>query len=296
MNYTTHAENVTRRLVYMIQTGSHGRWAMPWHTHDLGDLLTARNATTGNRYAGANVLTLAIDALERGYPTGEWATYKQWQTAGAQVRKGEHAAHIIKWVTTKTSDNADTETDGETFGRPFVPRVYAVFNAHQVDGHTPTETEPAEPTPASEWLDAIGADVHYGGDRAYYAPTTDRIYCPALEQFDDPEAFWSTVLHEHIHWTGHHSRLDRLNISAPFGSPDYAAEELVAELGAAIAAASLDISPQPRADHAAYLAHWLDILNEDPKALFRTAAAAQRAVDHLHQLATHRTEAEEVAQ
>ena len=161
--------------------------------------------------------------------------------------------------------------------------------------HTPTDTEPAEPTPASDWLTAIGADVHYGGDRAYYAPNTDRIYCPALDQFDDPEAFWSTVLHEHIHWTGHHSRLDRLNISAPFGSPDYAAEELVAELGAAIAAASLDLSPQPRADHAAYLAHWLDILNEDPKALFRTAAAAQRAVDHLHQLATEGTEAEEVA-
>ena len=97
-------------------------------------------------------------------------------------------------------------------------------------------------------------------------------------------------------WTGHHSRLDRLNISAPFGSPDYAAEELVAELGAAIAAASLDISPQPRADHAAYLAHWLDILNEDPKALFRIAAAAQRAVHHLHQLATETTGAEEVAQ
>ena len=51
MNYTTHAENVTRRLVDRIQTGSHGQWAMPWHTHDLGDLLTACNATTGNRYA-----------------------------------------------------------------------------------------------------------------------------------------------------------------------------------------------------------------------------------------------------
>ena len=34
MNYTTHAENITTRLVDMIQTGSHGQWAMPWHTHD----------------------------------------------------------------------------------------------------------------------------------------------------------------------------------------------------------------------------------------------------------------------
>ena len=279
MNYTTHAENVTTRLVDMIRTGSHGKWAMPWHTHDLGDLLNARNATTGNRYAGANILTLALDAIERGYPTGEWATYKQWKNADAQVRKGEHAAHIIKWVTTKNHD--EPNDDAETFGRRLVPRIYAVFNAHQVDGHHNTENNSTNPTPADEWLNAIGADIHYGGDRAYYAPGPDRIYCPALDQFDDAEAFWSTVLHEHIHWTGHSSRLDRLDITKPLGSPEYAAEELIAELGAAIAAAQLDISPQPRADHAAYLAHWLDILDADPKALFRSAAAAQRAVDHL---------------
>ena len=294
MNYTTHAENITTRLVDMIQTGSHGQWAMPWHTHDLGDLLNARNATTGNRYAGANVLTLALDALERGYPTGEWATYKQWKTQGAQVRKGEHAAHVIKWVTTKNNDQADD--NAETSGRRLVPRVYAVFNAHQVDGCDTTTDQPSDPTPADEWLNAIGAEVHYGGDRAYYAPGPDRIYCPALDQFHDAEAFWSTVLHEHIHWTGHSSRLDRLDITKPFGSPEYAAEELVAELGAAIAAARLNISPQPRPDHAAYLAHWLDILDADPKALFRSAAAAQRAVDHLDQLATPTATVAEVAQ
>ena len=286
MNYTAHAHNVTRRLVDLIQTGSHGQWAMPWHTHDLSDLLCARNATTGNRYAGANVITLALDALERGYPTGAWATYKQWQTAGAQVRKGEQAAHIIKWITTNNDNTHEPDNANEPHSRRLVPRVYAVFNAHQVDGHTPTQTQPTESTPASHWLSRIDADVHYGGDRAYYAPPADRIYCPAPEQFDDPEAFWSTILHEHIHWTGHRSRLDRLNPDTTFGSADYATEELIAELGAAIAAARLDISPQPRADHAAYLAHWLDILNEDPTALFRTAAAAQRAVDHLHQLTT----------
>ena len=175
------------------------------------------------------------------------------------------------------------------------PPVYAVFNAHQVDGNTTDDDTPTERTPANEWLAKIGADLHYGGDRAYYAPGPDRIYCPAIDQFDDTEAFWSTVLHEHIHWTGHASRLDRLDITKPFGSPEYAAEELIAELGAAIAAARLDISPQPRPDHAAYLAHWLDILDADPKALFRSAAAAQRAVDHLDKLATTSNTTTEVA-
>lgn len=91
--------------------------------------------------------------------------------------------------------------------------------------------------------------------------------------------------YEHVHWTGHRSRLDRLDLTNAFGSPEYATEELVAELGAAIAAARLGISTRPRDDHAAYLAHWIELLGEDPKILFRTAAAAQRAVDYLDNLA-----------
>lgn len=112
-------------------------------------------------------------------------------------------------------------------------------------------------------------------------PTPDRIYLPHPDQFDDAESFLATSLHEHVHWSGHRSRLDRLDLTAAFGDPEYATEELVAELGAAIAAARLGISTQPREDHAAYLAHWVDLLGEDPKILFRTAAAAQRAVDYL---------------
>ena len=285
MNYQDHATNITRRLVDMIQTGSHGQWEMPWHTHDLGDLLNARNATTNSRYQGANVITLAIEALDRGYPTGEWATYKQWTEHGAQVRKGERSAHVIKWVTRKTQADDPPRTDGDPQDvRQMLPRVYAVFNAHQVDGHdTAPETAPA--TPATEWFASIGADVQYGSDRAYYNPRTDRIYVPAVDQFDDLEAFHATNLHEHIHWTGHSSRLDRLDVGKPMDSPEYAAEELVAELGAAIGCARLGISPTPRPDHAAYLAHWLTALDADPKQLFRSAAAAQRAVDHLDQLA-----------
>ncbi len=67
MNYQDHATAVTGRLVEMIRTESHDTWAMPWHTHDLGDLLNARNATTDTRYNGANVITLALEALDRGY-------------------------------------------------------------------------------------------------------------------------------------------------------------------------------------------------------------------------------------
>ena len=128
---------------------------MGWHTHDLGDLLNARNATTGSRYNGANVLTLAVEALDAGYPTGVWATYKQWTDHGAQVRKGERSAHVIKWVTRKTNADDQSATSGEAHEtRQLLPRVYSVFNAHQVDGHD-TQTDTAPATPATDWFAAI---------------------------------------------------------------------------------------------------------------------------------------------
>ena len=95
---------------------------------------------------------------------------------------------------------------------------------------------------------------------------------------------YSTVAHELIHWTGHHTRLDR-TFGKRFGDHTYAAEELVAELGAAFSCARLGLTNNPRDDHAKYLAHWLKVLKADPKALFTTAAAAQRAVTYLSDLA-----------
>lgn len=295
MNYTDHTTAVTTRLVDMIRTGSHGQWVMPWHTHGTAALFNTRNAITGTPYTGANTVALFLDALERGFPTADYATFNQYRKAGAHVRKGERSAYVIKWVTPKNRTTAEHSTadhaDGEHTERRLVPKVYAVFNAHQVDGHDPRPA-PTTDTPADQWLAALGANVVYGGDRAYYAPTADRIYLPHPDQFHDTEAFLATSLHEHIHWTGHRSRLDRLDFTATFGSPEYATEELVAELGSAIAAARLGIITQPRGDHAAYLAYWIDLLGEDPKILFRTAAAAQRAVDHLDALAAGLTDEE----
>lgn len=288
MNYQDHTTNTTRQLINMIQTGSHGQWSMPWHTHNISDLLNARNATTNTHYNGANVLTLALQALELGYPTGEWATYKQWANHDAQVRKGERSSHIIKWITRKTTNEPNNSNDDTEAPGQLLPRVYAVFNAHQVDGHD-TQPAPTPTTPADQWFTNIGANITYGSDRAYYNPATDRIHIPAANQFTNTEAFHATNLHEHIHWTGHNTRLNRLDTTKPTDSPEYAAEELIAELGSAIGCARLGISPTPRPDHAAYLAHWLKALNADPKQLFRSAAAAQQALNHLEQLANPTT-------
>ena len=141
MNYTDHTTAVTARLVDMIRTGSHGQWAMPWHTHDTAGLFNTRNAITGTPYIGANTVALFLDALERGFPTADYGTFNQYKKSGAQVRKGERAAYVIKWVTPKSRNNAEPaaadHAEGGAVERRLVPKVYAVFNAHQVDGHEP---------------------------------------------------------------------------------------------------------------------------------------------------------------
>jgi antirestriction protein ArdC len=69
-----------------------------------------------------------------------------------------------------------------------------------------------------------------------------------------------------------------------FGDEAYAGEELVAEIGAAFACATLNITPELREDHVQYVASWLKILKEDKKAIFTAAAAASRAVEYLEGL------------
>src|SRR2546428_1780760 len=104
------------------------------------------------------------------------------------------------------------------------------------------------------------------------------------EAFRDAESYAATKAHELTHWTKHPSRLDRDFGRKRFGDTGYAREELVAELGAAFLCADLGITPEPREDHASYLAYWLELLREDKRAIFSAASHAQRAVDFLHSL------------
>ena len=304
MNYTELAETVTAKIVAKIEAGA-GAWAMPWHAQP--GLLDPRNATTGNGYQGVNWLMLAMEMSDREYPTNVWATFKQWEAAGAQVRKGCHGTQIVKWVVAKgktmTDDDGTVLTSG---GDKLVPKVYYVFNAAQVDGWTPPTPADQQGSPLSPagvpsdqqggasadqqgespsiskgdvWIAATGATIHEG-NAAYYRAATDDITLPAASAFFDQESRISTTAHELVHWTAHTSRLGR-DLSGRFGSDAYAAEELVAELGAAMACALLGVASSPRDDHAAYLAHWLRILRADPKSLFATASAASKAVAHL---------------
>ncbi|GLR89445.1 zincin-like metallopeptidase domain-containing protein [Bradyrhizobium iriomotense] len=101
---------------------------------------------------------------------------------------------------------------------------------------------------ADEFLHSTCAEIREGGE-AYYVPSRDFISMPAFEAFKGADHFYAKV----THWTAHKSRLDR-DLKNRFGSRDYAAEELIAELGAAFLCAEFGFDGDLR--HAGYIANW----------------------------------------
>ncbi len=128
------------------------------------------------------------------------------------------------------------------------------------------------------------ADIRYGGNRAYYAIEADYVRMPPFQSFRDSESHAATLAHELTHWTRHASRLNREFGRKKWGDEGYAMEELVAELGSAFLCADLQITPEVREDHAAYIESWLKVLKEDKRAVFSAASHASKAVDFLHGL------------
>ena len=210
--------------------------------------------------------------------------------AGAQVRKGEKAAFVVFYKELEVA--ADPETgDAGTATRLFA-RATPVFAAEQVNGFMPAtiDTPPITViTPieqAEAFVAATGATIHHGGGRAYYRPSTDSIHLPPREAFigtptsTPAESYFSTLCHELCHWTSRENRCNR-QLGKRFGDQAYAMEELVAELGAAFLCADLQITGEPRADHAQYLASWLAVLKADKKAIFTAASKASEAAAFL---------------
>jgi antirestriction protein ArdC len=110
---------------------------------------------------------------------------------------------------------------------------------------------------------------------AYYNVTSDHVQMPRIEVFRDAESHYATLGHECCHWTRHKSRLDRDFGRERFGDEGYAMEELVAELGSAFLSADLELTPEIRDDHAAYIASWIKVLKNDKRAIFSASSYAQ---------------------
>jgi len=284
---------VTNSIVAELEKGV-APWIRPWKTLDARFGGAPFNGFTERGYRGVNVCLLCIAAQKSGYDDPRWFTYRQARELGAQVRRGEKSTMVIFWKERRVQETDSVSGATKEKKVPLL-RSYHVFNAAQCEGIAPLDQVDIRPPElrykaASDLIDGLGVMMNVGGDMAYFVPSSDVIHIPRFEAFESEEHYWSTYLHELTHWTGHKSRLNR-NLANRFGSEAYAAEELVAEMGAAFLCGSLGISGRLR--HPEYIGHWLEVLEDDKRAVFKASSLAQAAADFVLNRKVDNTESSE---
>jgi len=276
---------VTEKIINLLESGV-VPWRRPWTSTGL-----PRNLVSKKPYRGVNFFLLSASK----YVSPFWLTIRQANELGGHVRKGEESTVVVFWKVDdakQSPEDDNEETDGKT-RRRFLLRYYRVFNLEQcelpqtvLDKLPKTEAHEHDPIETAERIIADmpnRPEIQYTGSKAFYSSLTDRITLPPRELFTSAEEFYATALHETVHSSGSEKRLAREGIcdAAPFGSPVYSKEELVAEFGAAYLCAEAGISNEVIHNQASYVAGWLKKLRDDRKLLIHAAAQAQRAADYI---------------
>ena len=206
---------------------------------------------------------------------------------GAQVRKSERGRYLVVfWKMTDRdgdTDRQDDDEDRDGSARRMFARGYTVFNCAQVDGYAQAEM-PVLPESTHR---ACGALLYRPRHRyparriAGLLHPVQRLRADAgVRLFRDAIAYYAVLLHECGHATGA-KHLDR-DLTGRFGSAAYAMEECTVELLSAMICADLNLSVEPRPDHARYIASWIEVLRSDKRAIFTAASKAQQIADWMH--------------
>lgn len=255
-------------------------WIKPWS--GMGGAGMPRNAISRRAYSGANVTLLWLASEACGYTSNRWLTYKQAQEAGGNVKKGEKATMVV-YASTFEKENDQGKKDVIPFLKAF--SVFALEQCEGLEGliEKPKALNPDQRDAETDaFMQASGADIRHGEGRAYYTSKDDYIMLPPFETFKSGVGYYETALHELVHWSGHEKRCNR-QFGKRFGDKAYAAEELVAELGAAFMCAEFGYDAVTQ--HAAYIQTWIDLIKDDPKAFITASSKASAAVEYLRGLA-----------
>lgn len=282
-------QQVTDTIIHQLEAGT-VPWQQPWQGNGNRLLGIPENFTTGKKYRGINILLLWCSSLNHDFVTQEWASFKQWQEQRECIRKGEKGTMIVYY------DTIEKDVDGELKEIPFLKASY-VFNRCQLASYQPPvkqESNLDRPLfeiiyPVEAFIENTKAIIEHNDSSACYIPSADKISMPFRENFittetcTATEGYYSTLMHELTHWTGHPQRLNRQK-HKKFGDQSYALEELVAEFGAAFLCAEFEMAIADKGDHASYIDHWLKVLKENKHFLFTAASEASKAVGYLRDL------------
>lgn len=272
-------EMVTEKIISQLESG-----VIPWEKPWTGAYNEAYNRISKKSYSFINQMLLLHN--------GEYATFKQWESLGGRIKKGEKSEIVVFWKPLPIEVQKEDGTK-EIKQVPFL-RYYNVFHISQVKGVEVLENErikninPIEE--AEKILDAyINREniklIKELSNDAYYSPGRDLIHLPLIEQFNNVNEYYSTFFHEITHSTGHEKRLNRMEPGvkvAKFGNTEYSKEELVAEIGAANILNILGIETiKTFRNSTAYIQSWLQVLKNDAKFIVSASSKAEKAVKYI---------------
>jgi len=272
-------EKVTNKIIERMESGDLN-WNKPWTAGMLPQNFVSKKA-----YRGWNLFATMFGGFDSPY----YLTFNQVKKLGGNVKKGSKGTPIVFW---NKINKDSTDANGEVKNKSFLlAKEYVVFNAEQIEGIDFGKIEVNELGTCEELEKAIAemdtpiTIKHSQSDMAFYSPTFDYVQMPNKSQFKTEGEYYSVLVHEVIHSTGHKARLNRLSLNdAKFDSKkhSYSYEELVAELGAAYLTAMFGVSTEKtEKSSAAYLKGWLTRLTEDKQMLFKASSDAQKAVDYI---------------
>ena len=272
------------KIIEMMRQGTFGNSEI-WNS----EAMRPQNPLTNIRYKGGNRMRLMAAVVANGYTDPRWATHRQIAAAGYHVNAGEHGVICEKWIydheVKKHDADGNIYYEKEALPRPRVS-YFRVFNAQQVSGFPEYDSSYEETdimAVADRMIRSSRCPVReLAQEKAFYSPLKDEIVLPLRNQFKDDISFLKTLVHECCHSTAAPSRLNR-NLSGLFGSPEYAKEELRAEIGALFTESDLYVPLQGKhyEDHSDYLRSWIGALENDYNEFFRACADAEKISSYL---------------
>jgi antirestriction protein ArdC len=278
---------ITNEIISALESGNVPPWRRPWK---LGkNAGGAANVVTKRSYRGLNPILLDMASEKHGFSSKWWATFAQWKAMGGRVvprpshiPPGKWGTQIIFWSpVTKKIENAQGDLEDDKF---FVLRLYTVFNVDQVEGLDHLRAEQPDTSesivdyqPAEEAIAATGANIRFGGGKAFYSLSGDYIQVPPKATFESLDEYYGTCLHELCHWSE-----PRLNWSRKEKENTYQLGELVAEISSCYACRELGVpASDDLSNHIAYVKSWLQAMRNDPRFIFMASAQASKATDFI---------------
>jgi len=264
-------------------------WKPPFTGKSRG---LAYNMFTNHELTGGNqIIALFFGADDR------WATFGALKKNGMKWRKGSKAVTFIRPIILKK------DKDGKDLDEPVVIgfKDYYMINGADIvdidaDKDELTKKFESVEVPAEDKHRVIEAFVKKTGikveesdlARCYYAQNSDHVHMTFKSNFDDLDSYYSVLLHEIGHATGHKSRLNRFEKSDSYGSGlysnSYAFEELVAELTSMYLSVHFELAHEPTTDNATYLNAWIKALGDDETFIWKASSEAMKAVKYLMKL------------